>query len=261
MNKKILAIVTAVPMALSGWVTANAQEDEDEAPYVTPVDTFTCSYNDGKGAADLKKVIATWNDWMDEQGANDYGALTLTPYYFGADTFDIGWIGFWTSQEAMGTGIDNYLANGGDAAKGFNDVLTCESHSHWASINVKPPKDGPAPDSFVLMFSDCSLRNEGEYEALFDAMELATAYQNENNYENASWLMWPVFGGGGESKFDFKAVTAYDNYTSFGKAYQHHANGGGRQALNKIMGDQLDCDPSRVYNTTAVRRPAPPAEE
>ena len=75
MNKKILAIVTAVPMALSGWVTANAQEEEDAPPYVTPVDTFTCHYNEGKDAGDLDEAIANWNAWMDKQAANDYGGV------------------------------------------------------------------------------------------------------------------------------------------------------------------------------------------
>ncbi len=261
MNKKILTIVTAASLLMSAWATANAQEEEAAPPFVTPVDTFTCNYNEGKGPKDLKKAIAGWNAWMDEQETTSYGAFTLTPYYFGAETFDIGWLGFWSSQEAMGVGLDNYLANGGEAAQGFNDVLTCDTHSHWASINVKPPKDGPAPDSLVLMFSDCSLENEVEYKALFASLKEATAYQTENNYGNASWMMWPVFGGGGESKFDFKAVTAYDNYTAFGKAYQHNANGGGRQALNEIMGDQLDCDASRVYNAKVARRMEAPAED
>lgn len=261
MNKKILAIVTAVPLALSSWVAANAQEEEDPPPYVTPVDTFACDFNEGKGPADLKSAIDAWNAWMDEQGATDYGAVTLTPYYFGENTFDVAWLGFWTSQEAMGTGIDGYLANGGAVAQGFSDALTCSSHDHWASINVKPPKEGPAPDKFVLMFSDCSLENEGEYEALFDSLDEVVAYQTEHDYRNATWFMWPVFGGGGERKFDFKAVTAYDDYTTFGKAYQHNANGGGRQAMNQMMGDQLDCDVSRVYNATTVRRITPPASD
>lgn len=261
MNRKILAIVTAVPLALSGWVTANAQEEEEAPPYVTPVDTFACDYNEGKGPADLDTAIAGWNAWMDEQGATDYGGFTLTPYYYGEDTFDVAWLGFWTSQEAMGAGIDGYLANGGEAAQGFNDVLTCKSHEHWASVNVKPPKEGPAPDNFVLMFSDCSLKNEDGYDALFDSLDLATAYQNENNYGNARWLMWPVFGGGGELGYDFKAVTSFADYTTFGKAYQHNANGGGRQALREIMGDQVDCDASRVYNAKVTRRIEAPADE
>ena len=49
MKKKFIAIVAAVPLLLSAWMTVNAQEEEDAPPYVTPVDTFTCNYNDGKG--------------------------------------------------------------------------------------------------------------------------------------------------------------------------------------------------------------------
>jgi hypothetical protein len=260
MNKKILALVTAVPLALSGWMTANAQEEE-APPYVTPVDTFACDYNEGKGPADLKGAIDGWNTWMDAQGAKDYAAFTLTPYYFGEDTFDVAWLGFWTSQEAMGAGIDSYLATGGEAAQGFNEVLTCTSHDHWASVNIKPPKEGPAPDKFVLMFSDCSLKNEDGYDALFASLKVATAYQNEHNYENATWMMWPVFGGGGELDYDFKKVSSYSDYTAFGKAYQHNANGGGRQAIKEIMGDQLDCDAARVYNTRVARRMEAPASE
>lgn len=86
---------------------------------------------------------------MDDQGVGDYGAVVMTPYYYGDDTFELGWLGFWTSQEAMGAGLDNY--------------------------------------------------------------------------------------------------------TDFGKAYQHNANGGGRQKMNEIMGDMLDCDAARVYNAKRVR--------
>ena len=102
MKNKIIAIVAAVPLMLSAWMTANAQEEEDAPPYVTPVDTFTCNYNEGKGPGDLKKAVANWNAWMDDQGADNYGAVTMTPYYYGDDSFELGWLGFWTSQEAMG---------------------------------------------------------------------------------------------------------------------------------------------------------------
>jgi len=64
MNKKATAIFAAIPLALSAWVTVNAQEEADAPPYVTPVDTFTCNYNDGKGPDDLKKAVANWNAWM-----------------------------------------------------------------------------------------------------------------------------------------------------------------------------------------------------
>lgn len=253
MKKKILASIVTLPLVLIGWTVALAQED-DKAPYVTPVDTFTCSYNEGKGPKDLKKATANWNAWMDEQGVDNYGAITLTPYYFGADTFELGWLGFWTDQEAMGAGIDNYLANGTEAAGGFADAVTCKTHEHWATINVKPPKEGPGPDKFVLMFSNCTVKEGTEWSVLKPAIDKAAAYMTEQNFGNGAWMMWQVFGGGGENDWDFKWVTSYDNYTDFGKAYQHNANGGGRQKMNEIMDDMLDCDAARVYNATTVRR-------
>ena len=261
MKKKLLASFVSLPLVLLGWTIASAQDEEDKPPYVSPVDTFTCSYNDGKGPADLKKAIANWNEWMDEQGANDYGAFVLTPYYYGADTFELGWLGYWTSQEAMGAGIDGYLANGKEAAKGFAEVLTCETHEHWAVVNIKEPPEGPAPDKSVFMFANCSLEGDTTYESLFESIDEVVAYQEENGYTHGSWFMWPVFGGGGDTEFDFKAVSVWDNYTEFGKAYQHNANGGGRQAQNEMMGDKLECDASRVYNAMAVRRPAEPSDD
>ena len=253
MKKKILAALTAATLVLCGWTTAFAQEEE-QSPYVVPVDTFTCDYNEGKGPADLKKAVANWNKWMDEQGTDSYGAVTMTPYYYGEDSFELGWLGFWTGQEAMGAGIDNYLAKGGEAAEGFNSALTCDTHEHWATINVKQPKEGPAPDNFVLMFSNCTVAEDTEWETLMAAIKEAAVYMTEQEFGNGAWMMWRVFGGAGEPDWDFKWVTSYANYTDFGKAYQHNANGGGRQKMNEIMDDMLDCDSARVYNATTVRR-------
>jgi|GEM_PF-413907 len=254
MKKKILASVVALPIALLGWTAALAREDDAKPPYVTPVDTFTCSYNDGKGPGDLDKATANWNKWMDDQGADNYGAVTMTPYYHGDETFELGWLGFWTSQEAMGAGIDNYLAEGGKVGEGFSEALTCDTHEHWATINVKSPGEGPAPDNFVLMFSNCTIKEDTEWSVLKGAIDNAVDYMTDQGWENGAWMMWPVFGGGGETDWDFKWVTSYDNYTDFGKAYQHNANGGGRKEMKAIMGDLLDCDTSRVYNATTVRR-------
>lgn len=255
MKNKLTATVLAIPLSLLAFAPALAQDEEEDKPrYVTPVDTFTCSFNDGKGAADLDKAIADWNTWMDDQGADSYGAFTLTPYYYGDDTFEIGWLGFWTSQEAMGAGIDGYLANGREVAEGFSNVLTCQSHEHWASVQLKAPPEGDAPDNFVLLFSNCT-RGEGvEYDALFDAIDEATAYWTKQGSTAGQWAMWQVFGGGGEPEWDFKWVSSFENYTAFGKSYQHSANGGGRQKMNEIYGDMLDCDASRVYNARTVRR-------
>ena len=47
MYKKPLSSVVALAVALLGWTTVFAQEEENKAPYVSPVDTYNCSYNEG----------------------------------------------------------------------------------------------------------------------------------------------------------------------------------------------------------------------
>lgn len=250
---KKIAVLAATPLLFSGWVTALAEED-DESPYVTPVDTFTCSYNDGQDRDDLDEVIADWNDYMDDQGADGYGAFVVTPRYYGKDTFEVGWLGYWTSQEVMGAGIDNYLASGTEIAARFAEVLTCQTHEHWATVQIKAPPEGGPPDNVVFMFSNCTKNSDTEWDTLFDAIDEATAYWTEQGSKSGDWAMWPVFGGGDDPEWHFKWVTTFANYTEFGKAYQVHANGGGRQKMNEIYGDMLKCDTARVYDAKTVRR-------
>jgi hypothetical protein len=250
MKKKLITATIVLPLAMS---SAFAQ-DEEKSPYVVPVDTFTCSYNDGKGPGDLDKVVAEWNAHLDEQGADTYAAMTLTPNYHGKDTFEVGWLGYWTSQEAMGAGIDSYRASAGELDGRFAEVLTCDTHGHFASIQVKAPPEGEMPDNLVVMFSYCVKSDDVEWDALFDKIGAAMAYQEEQGFEKGDYMMWPVFGGEGEPEWDFKWVTSFANYTAFGKAYQHNANGGGRQKMNAIMENALDCDTARVYNAKVVRK-------
>lgn len=250
MNKNLIAATIVLPLALS---SAFAQEEE-KPPYVVPVDTFTCNYNEGKGPADLDKVVAEWNKHLDEQGADSYGAMTLTPNYHGKDTFDIGWLGYWVSQEEMGAGIDGYRADNGKMDQKFAEVITCDTHSHFASIQVKAPPEGEIPDNIVLMFANCTKSDDVAWDALFDRIDAAIAYQEEQGFENGDYMMWPVFGGEGEPAWDLKWVTSFANYTAFGKVYQHNANGGGRQKMNEIMGEALDCDTARVYDAKVVRK-------
>ncbi|MDJ0711654.1 MAG: hypothetical protein QNJ14_14785 [Woeseiaceae bacterium] len=254
MKKKLLAVFAAAPMLCVGWAVAFADgHEEEQAPWVTPVDTFTCSFNDGMDMDDLNSVIADWNEFLDSKDVADYGAMVMTPNYHGPDTFEFGWLGFWTSQEAMGAGIDMYRAEAGNFDAAFAKVSTCDTHEHWASINVKDP-GRTAPDNFVLMFSNCTRDEDVSWDDLFGRIKKATAYMEEQGSKSGEYMMWQVFGGGGDPGWDFKWVSSYANYTDFGKDYQHNANGGGRQKMNEIMDEALDCDAGRVYNARMIRR-------
>lgn len=82
----------------------------------------------------------------------------------------------------------------------------------------------------------------------------------------AAFASIPLLVGGGLGFWTSQeamgaGMDSYVSYTDFGKAYQHNPNGGGRQAMNEIMGDMLDCDVARVYNAKTVRRVAATMDE
>ncbi len=251
MNNKTTIVTAALLLAWAG--PAAAEEAEQESMLIYPVETWTCDYNDGKGPADLDKAVANWNKWMDENDGEAYGAMTVTPWYYGEDTFDVGWIGFWPDGATMGAGTDNYLATGSDAAAGFAAVLTCKAHANFATTMIKSPGDRPAPDSLVLYFSDCNVREGAEWDAVFDGMRAWGQYLTEQDYGNGLWMMFPAFGSG-DMDFDFKQVTSYDTHAKAGAAYDKYANGGGWEKRSELLGDKVDCDVSRVYNATFRRK-------
>ena len=145
MNKTRIAAVT-LPLATL-WLTHSwADEHEQEGPGIYPVEAYTCKYNEGKGPADLDKVVADWNQWMDEQDANNYFAMTMTPNYFGGETFDVGWLGSAPTAAELGAGADNWRANGGKLAAAFASVLSCDWRWSWT---VKPIRLCPGWSSSV----------------------------------------------------------------------------------------------------------------
>lgn len=251
MNNNTAIVTAALVLAWTGPVVA--QDDEQDSLDIYPVETWTCHYNDGKGPADLDKAVANWNKWMDEADGEAYGALTVTPWYYGEDTFDVGWIGFWPDGATMGAGTDNYLTNGSDAAAGFAEVVTCDSHSNFATTMIKSPGEREAPDNLVLYFSDCDMRDGAEWEDVLSGMRAWGDYLTEHEYGNGVWLMFPAFGSG-DMEFDFKQVVSYDSHAAAGQAYDKYANGGGWEKRFELLGDKLDCDVSRVYNATFRRR-------
>jgi hypothetical protein len=250
MNKtQVLVATIAVAIGL-GSPAVFAQDDEERS--FTPLETFTCNYNDGKGPADLEVVIDGWNAYMDENDADQYFAMTMTPQYYGEGTFDIGWLGAAPTGELFGQGKDGYLANGGETAASFASVLSCDSHGMFATMQVKEPPERETPNSTVVSFSDCNVQEGHEWDGVFSAMDAWAAYQVEQGYGNGTWVLFPAYGSG-DQDYDFKLVNAYDSHAGLGKDFDLYGTGGGYMKRGEIMGDMLDCDVGRVYDGT-VRR-------
>lgn len=254
MKHVLIAKISAVVAITLVFATTWAQE-EDKGPAISPVETYTCNYNDGKGPDDLEKVIADWGDYMDEQGVDNYFAMTLTPNYFGGETFQVGWLGSAPTGEALGAGADNWLANGGKHAAAFARVLACDSHSNFATMQIKEPPQRTTPEKVVLTFTDCSAKEGKSMDDVFAAMDQWVAYKVENGYQNGAWVMFPAYGVD-DADYDFKLVNGYDSHTDMGKDYDRYTNGGGYMKHTELLGDLLSCNVSRVYDGVVRRRMA-----
>ncbi|MDH3746679.1 MAG: hypothetical protein OER97_00620 [Gammaproteobacteria bacterium] len=256
MKTFLIAVLSATVALVSGIAFA---QEEAEGPRFYPVETFTCNYNEGKGPADMEKAIDAWSKFLNKKEVTTYWAATVTPYYFGAETFDIGWLGAWTNGEAMGAGTDMWLSEGGEHAEKFAAAVTCDTHSNFASTEIKAPPEGPSPDNIVITFSDCNVHDGKAFPEVLEASNAWAEYQVEAGYEGGSWMLFPVFGGGG-AEFDFKMVESFENYTVLGQFYDLYGNGGGYQKHGELIGELYECDDARVYNATIRRRIPAPAE-
>jgi hypothetical protein len=251
--KNALIMNVFVVLTITMGSAATWAQEESEGPVVYPVETYTCKYNKGQGPAELDKVVAGWNVYMDEQGAGNYFAMTLTPHYYGGETFDVGWLGAAPTGEELGAGADSWITNGAKQAAAFSKVLSCDSHSNYATMQIKESPSGVSPDNIVLTFANCSAVSGKTMEEVFAALDAWTEYTIENGYRNGTWVMFPAYGVD-DVDFDFKLVNGYDSHTDMGKDYDQYANGGGYQKHAELLGDVLSCDVTRVYDGDIQRR-------
>lgn len=252
MNKTLMIIAPVCLLLLVGPGKASAQDDPEAGLPARPVETYTCKYNDGKSRADLNKVIAEWNAWMDKQGAKDYFAAVITPYYSGDFAFDVGWLGSWPDGKAMGKGHDMWVSKGADMRAKFSAVLNCSSHSNFVSLNVKqPPKPDPSDDDAVVTFSNCSIKDGKTFDDLMAAQQAWNTYADANGFTGGAWVMFPLFGES-DNDYDFKFVESSPDFTTFGADYQRMSDGAWQKG-EELFEPVVDCDHGRVYTARVVR--------
>lgn len=249
MKKTIVTALTAVGLLASNAVVADNHDDRG----FYPVETYTCTYNEGMGTDDLDEATAAWNKWMDDEGQNNYWAATVVPVYFGPDTFDFGWIGSWGSGTDMGKGTDMWMTEGLEYAAKFAAVADCNTHSSFAASEIKAPTEN-TPDTIVLAFTDCNITTDDPDVDMFGKFAEWTEYAEGRGYKNGSWVLFPVWGAGG-AEFDFKMVNGYDNFTDQGTDWDLYASGDYRKASD-INDGTWECDDARVYHGTIRRRMA-----
>lgn len=220
---------------------------------VIPVELYTCSYNAKKGPADLEKVIARWSAWADRNAVSSYAAWTLTPYYFGPEQeFDVIWLGAGKNAVELGKVQDLWLSRNEGLADAFAEVVSCDAHGNFASINFKAPPEGATPMNSILTFSDCSYEEGANFAALGAAVADWAQYLEDAGSTAGIWNWYPAYGGGGE-EFDFKWLQAYASLEELGADYERVGNGRGFVTRGRLLGHLIDCDSARVYQAK-IRR-------
>ena len=250
MKRKATSFLFALAATLALLVGSGSvlAQDSGLVSKVVPVEIYTCSYNDGKGMADLDAVIDEFNAYMDDNDVDDYAAWTLTKSYYGPEQeFDVIWLGAWTDGNAMGASRDLFRATGGEVAGRFNETIDCGVHVGLSSINYKLPDDGTVTDG-ILLFSNCSIEEGARYSDIAAATTEWANILTDSGSESALYHWFPAFGGGGDEGPDFLSVTTYTDYAALGADYERRGNGGMFRTSGRLFDDLMDCDVARVYD-------------
>ena len=254
MKKKLIVLATASGLLATGTIVADEHEGEaEEANVASPMEQFACTYNEGKGPADLDSAVKTWNDWADKQGLDDYSAWTLTPYYATPNqTFDVIWLGGTEKAAALGRAQDTWLATGSKVQAAFDEAISCNVHAAYSVLQIKEPPKRDDPDNIVISFSDCNPTEGNSFDSLYNSMIEWGEYRADNGSKGGAWVFFPSYGGGGE-EYAFKWVTAYQNLEDLGSDWDQYSEGGWQKA-NELFAGKVNCDSSRAYLATNRRR-------
>ncbi len=242
----IAASLVAVP-------AANGQVSADGMGKMVPVELYACSFNDGQDAEDLDKVIERWTRFMDERETNTYAAWTLTPLYYGTEQeFDFIWMGAFADGNAFGTGMHQWLTEGGDIGEAFNRVADCFAHVGLSSAMYKMPPNNETPRSSILTMTDCRMKEGTRYEDVMAAEVKWAKYRTEQGSTAGTWHWFPQYGGG-DADYDYKIVEAYADFIELGKDWERGANGGGREKSMSLFSHLDDCEDARIYAAASRR--------
>ncbi len=212
-----------------------------------------CTFIDGAGMDDLDRVVDSWNDWMDENGIDNYSAYLLTPQFVSAENeYDIGWLGAWADAASLGD-MQTWMESGGDVREDFNEVLNCPMHQALAVNNVKSPGEIPDPSIVPVEFANCTL-NEGQGgSAAHDAIIRYTNYLTQNGSNSGHWVMRPGPGEVPDASYSFKWVAAYPTWADAAIDFELYFNQGGDQIMSRYLSPYFSCDNSRVYHSRNIR--------
>ncbi len=231
-----------------------ADSHSSEAELGPIAETFTCNFAGGKDADDLWAGVEFFNkqvDKIDSKDLNDYFAAILFPLR-ATMPGDYGWIGYWPTLNAMGRGLEAYLADsGGQAAdKRFAAMSDCKSNT-WISTSLVsnfPEKDA-TPDVDGVELYMCTL-HEGA--TLASAAAAEQGFVRANGEEPIVVDRWvPLLAN---TPYDLVYLVAHENLgklTSFNSRWLTSKAG---QANGVLFDATMNCE-SGIFTGRVIREP------
>ena len=248
MKNAIIAVSGVLAAAFS--VSMPVSADNHEAS-VNPVELYICSLKDGKSMDDIKKLDARYVKWADKHD-KDYSTWRLQPIFRTLDpemSFDLGYIGSWSSGASMGAGMDAWPGTNDGLGADYGKTMDC-SHMLVASAEVHAP-NGPPKDGMVW-FSSCAVDEESSAEAAFEAHKKSAAGMAAKGSKAQSWLFYPGLGFG-KIDFDYYQVVSFGNAKELGGGFDMYYNKGGWKDAAGAMTGVAECDSPRLYSSTNLR--------
>ena len=255
--KRLLSILIPSTLMMSfGVAVADSHAgDAEEANVASPMEMYACTYNDGKGPADLDAATKKFNAWADKQEIDDYSAWTLVPFYSSPEQeFDVLWFGASEKAKTLGRVQDKWLATGSKESEAFAEAMTCDMHAAFAVLMMKQPPKREDDSNFVVTFSDCEIADGMTFDDLYMPIKEWGEYKTENGSSAGHWVFFPSYGGGNED-YDFKWVSTASSFESLGADWDQFSESGWQKA-NELFRGRLSCDSSRAYVATPRRSAA-----
>ncbi len=244
--KKLLAVVVGLAAFAAAQFTIAQEQTRG-----TPVEFYGCTWQDGKGMADLVKVGKKFSQWADKEDSK-YSAWILTPQFHTDVGFDVGWLGGWPDGAAMGASLDGWRSGGQELAADFNQVVDCSGRHELATAMPVYAPDGPG-GSGAVMFAACSKADGKAWDDVIAAhTKMGKMMRDKGGKPSSSWMFFPGLGSA-DYDFDYWQVITFNSYADFGATSEAYINGGGYEESMKVMAGVTECGGGVMFDATVVR--------
>ena len=249
MNRYLTAVIAFAASIVAPVQSIQAQEGGSAAV----VEAFYCNLQEGKSMKDAMQAAERFSKWADKNDAT-YSAWILTPQFaLGSNSPQMIWLGSNPNGNDFGKGMDTWQSAGGEVAAALASVMDCSmGHVLASSVEINAP-DGPPGDG-VVMFSECSFDDDGDWMKAIKAHKTFSAEMRKMGAKNSNWLFFPMLGGGGPD-YDYLGVSTFNNWSDYFAAYEMYVNGGGWQKMAELMNDVASCNQNTptVWDVKLVR--------